>query len=150
MTPELRLLVPADAPVLAGLHATGFERVWLEADFVRWLSNEDVFGVLGLADCEPIAFALARATGEDLELLTIATSPGRRGQGWGRAVLQALIAEAEGRADRMVLEVSVANSPALKLYSGAGFVEIGRRKGYYQDQGRTVDALVMARLLRVD
>lgn len=150
MTKVLRPLASADAPALAQLHAAGFERAWPEADFTRWLSNEEAFGVIGLADCEPIAFALVRRAGEDFELLTIATLPGRRGQGWGRAVLQALIAEAEGRADRLVLEVSVANSPALKLYSGAGFVEIGRRKGYYQDRGRMVDALVMARPLEVD
>ena len=42
------------------------------------------------------------------------------------------------------LEVNVRNEPALGLYLGAGFEEVGRRRGYYSDGA---DALIMKRQL---
>ncbi len=48
---------------------------------------------------------------------------------------------------RMLLEVRVSNVAACAFYQHTGFVEIGRRRGYYPaDTGRE-DAIVMARNL---
>ena len=55
------------------------------------------------------------------------------------------MAEAKaGGADRMLLEVSAANSNALGFYAAAGFTEIDRRPRYYKDGS---DAIVMRRSL---
>jgi [ribosomal protein S18]-alanine N-acetyltransferase len=62
--------------------------------------------------------------------------------GLGRALLEALLAEAERRAVRTVLlEVAVDNGPAQKLYAAYGFEPVGVRRGYYQPSN--TDALVM-------
>lgn len=45
----------------------------------------------------------------------------------------------ENEASTIILEVSIENFPALKLYQKAGYKEISRRKGYYNG----VDAIVM-------
>ena len=51
----------------------------------------------------------------------------------------------ERGAQEMFLEVRVDNDSAISLYLDEGFVEVGRRRGYY-DRGR-VDAVVMRREL---
>jgi ribosomal-protein-alanine N-acetyltransferase len=65
-------------------------------------------------------------------------------RGVGRALLEALLAEATRRGIRKVLlEVAVDNAPAQKLYATYGFEGIGVRRGYYQPSN--TDALVMLR-----
>ena len=64
--------------------------------------------------------------------------------GIGRALLEALLAEADRRgARRTLLEVAVDNAPAQKLYARYGFEPVGVRRGYYQPSN--TDALVMLR-----
>ena len=46
--------------------------------------------------------------------------------------------------DRILLEVSVYNKPAIGLYKKFNFVEINRRKGYYNG----IDALVMEKVIK--
>jgi ribosomal-protein-alanine N-acetyltransferase len=65
-------------------------------------------------------------------------------RGVGRALLEALLAQARERGvRRMLLEVAVDNAPAQKLYAGYGFEPVGLRRGYYQPSN--TDALVMLR-----
>ena len=46
----------------------------------------------------------------------------------------------------MFLEVDEDNAPARRLYARAGFREVGRRPGYYQqDKGAAATALVLRR-----
>ena len=151
MTLLLRPARPGDEAALAAIHAASFSRAWPVEDFTRWLAGTDVFGVVGVEAepvREPVAFALVRDTGADAELLSIASLPALRRLGWGRAALCAVIDMATHRRHaRLVLEVSIANIGAMALYFGEGFVEIGRRKGYYHEASGPVDALVMARPL---
>jgi len=65
-------------------------------------------------------------------------------RGIGRALLEALLAEAaRNRVRKVLLEVAVDNAPAQKLYAAYGFEAVGVRRGYYQPSN--TDALVMAR-----
>jgi len=64
--------------------------------------------------------------------------------GTGRALLEALLAEAARRGvTRVLLEVAVDNVPAQRLYAAYGFEAVGVRRGYYQPSN--TDALVMMR-----
>ena len=42
------------------------------------------------------------------------------------------------------IEVRPSNVAAIALYRGAGFSEVGKRRGYYQGANGSEDALVMA------
>ena len=78
----------------------------------------------------------------DSDIQTIALDASLRGRGRGRALLRALIATALERGAReLFLEVRDDNAPAQTLYASEGFVEIGRRPGYYQPDN--VDAVIM-------
>ena len=73
---------------------------------------------------------------------TLAVAPAAQGQGLGRRLLDALVAEARRRdAGEVLLEVRAENAAALALYTAAGFERIGVRRGYYQPGG--TDALVL-------
>lgn len=75
--------------------------------------------------------------------------PERRGQGAGRRLLEAVLAEARRRAVRKVeLEVFPDNPRALALYASAGFeLEGFRRDHYLREDGSLRSALLMALLL---
>jgi ribosomal-protein-alanine N-acetyltransferase len=75
---------------------------------------------------------------------TIAVAAARQRSGVGRALLQALLEEADRRrCDHVDLEVRADNERAVRLYEQHGFTRIGLRRGYYQPSG--ADAIVMRR-----
>lgn len=81
------------------------------------------------------------------DVLTLAVTTGRWGQGIGTALLRALLAEARRRGcTEVFLEVRTDNIRAQELYERHAFTQVGVRRGYYQPSG--ADALVMRRSLR--
>lgn len=124
---------------LAALHGRAFTvpRPWSAAEFAGLLDSPLCFLV-----SVPGGFALGRVVAGEAELLTIAVEPEQQGQGIGRGLMAAFLAEARARgAEHVFLEVAADNARARALYAGAGFVETGRRRGYYDG----VDAVVMVR-----
>lgn len=89
-----------------------------------------------------VAFAGVWLMVEDAHVTTFAVHPDWRRQGIGRRLLLNLaeLSVAIG-ARRMTLEVRVGNASARELYRSFGFEVVGRRPGYYTDDGE--DALVM-------
>lgn len=83
--------------------------------------------------------------GTDGDIQTIAVHAEHRGGGYGRLLMDALLAEADRRGARQVfLEVRADNPVARALYASLGFEEIGVRPRYYQPDN--VDAIVMRRM----
>ncbi|MFN3883674.1 MAG: ribosomal protein S18-alanine N-acetyltransferase [Rhodocyclaceae bacterium] len=95
-----------------------------------------------------IGFAIVMHAVDEAHLLVIAIAPDRQRQGRGRCLLEFVAARAclAGMA-RLLLEVRPSNLSALAFYQQAGFVEIGRRRGYYPAKEGREDAIVMARKL---
>jgi ribosomal-protein-alanine N-acetyltransferase len=126
----LALFNPAtdDVTLLADLHRTSFPDPWREAAICELLAGPGVFAFFS-----PEGFVLARAAGDEAEILTLAVVPPARGRGLGRALLKsAAIHAATLGAASMFLEVGADNQAALALYAGLGFERVGLRKGYYQ------------------
>jgi [ribosomal protein S18]-alanine N-acetyltransferase len=102
--------------------------------YVAALDGETLVGYAGLA-----------VSGTDAWVQNIAVRRDAQRHGTGRALLEALLAEAERRrTDQVLLEVAVDNEPAQRLYEAYGFERIGVRRGYYQPSN--TDALVMRRV----
>lgn len=79
---------------------------------------------------------------DEAHITTIAVHPTQQRRHLGELLLNHLIAAAfEKEAKWLTLEVRVSNLGAQKLYEKYGFTTLGRRRGYYQDDGE--DALVM-------
>jgi [ribosomal protein S18]-alanine N-acetyltransferase len=75
---------------------------------------------------------------DEAEILNLAVDPAWRRRGVGAALLEAVLERASGA---IFLEVAESNSPAIALYRKQGWVDVGRRSGYYNHG--TVNAVVM-------
>lgn len=150
----IETMAPRDLEAAAAIHREDFLRPWGEDEFDALLKQDTVFGFVaresGHGASRPAGFVLARLAAGEGEILTVAVARDRRrlGLGWRLmdAVLRALHAE---RAEALFLEVDETNAAALALYRRMGFVQVGRRPGYYPTDGKPASgALVMRRDLR--
>jgi ribosomal protein S18 acetylase RimI-like enzyme len=81
----------------------------------------------------------------------LAVDPARRGEGIGRALVDAAARAAAARgARRLTLRVLGPNAPARALYERAGFVVEGVLREEFHLDGRYVDDVLMARDLTSD
>lgn len=93
----------------------------------------------------PKAYCVLMPTVDDLHILNLTVSSTYRRQGYASCLLDAAcqFALQEG-IPNLLLEVRPSNEAAFSLYQRYGFVQIGRRRGYYvQPNGLCEDALVM-------
>jgi len=131
--------------LLADQHARAFPHPWTAEDFAALMQTPGTFGALALTSQEePCGMVLVRSVIDEAEILTIGVDPAFR----GRRIAEGLIAEAvlllrERGVIDLWLEVAETNAPARALYHRLGFSPVGRRAGYYADQGAPVDALVL-------
>ena len=85
---------------------------------------------------------------DEAELLDIAVARQHQRRGLGRRLLEEMLALARHKGmRRTVLEVRISNVPAIGLYRGMGFGEIGLRRDYYPAQNGREDALLMGKNL---
>ncbi len=137
------------AAEFAKIHRRAFELPWDETA-LRELMNDGGARTL-LARKTPrgraAGFVLGRIAAGESEILTLAVLPKWRRQGAGRALIEGLIETLRrDGARRLFLEAAVSNAPALALYRLLGFVETGRRPGYYERKDLPPeDAFVLAR-----
>ena len=83
---------------------------------------------------------------DEAQILNIATHPNHRRSGFGKLIVEALIDYAiEKKASEISLEVRESNLPAIKLYSGYGFLLVGQIKNYYKNPKE--DALILKKNL---
>jgi ribosomal-protein-alanine N-acetyltransferase len=79
---------------------------------------------------------------DEAHVTTIGVRHDLQHQGYGRALFAGLVQAAYDMGAKWVtLEVRTTNENAMRMYEAFGFKVIGRRKGYYTDNGE--DAIVM-------
>jgi [ribosomal protein S18]-alanine N-acetyltransferase len=127
MIPRLFDPTSGDFAALASLHATSFPESW-SANAIR-----ELFAGAGVfAYYLPDGFILARAVGDEAEILTLAVTPRTRRQGRGRLLIRAAAHHAQKQGvHSLFLEVAANNIAAQALYQGQGFIAVGRRQAYY-------------------
>ena len=136
------------AAIFAPIHAASFDEAWSESALARLLKADAARAVGAVAGYErrPLGFVLAFAAAGEAEILTIAVTETSRRRGIGDKLLRALkMSLSEEGIERLFLEVAADHSAAQGLYRRHGFVETGRRRGYYQRPGEpAIDALSLA------
>jgi len=140
----IRPMGPQDLEQVLLIEQSSYSHPWTvgvfrdcdRAPYERWL-----------LECEsgPGGYAIILPQVDELHLLNLCVSPALRGRGIGRRLLRYVIVRARALGcERVLLEVRESNEPAFRLYESEGFVEVGRRKGYYPGAGGREDARVMA------
>ena len=79
----------------------------------------------------------------------IAIDPRKRGRGYGRTALDAVLAaaQASGRLDKIVLEVAADNPAAVHIYLAAGFRAVGTHVRHHRGPDGWHDVTVMERFI---
>jgi ribosomal-protein-alanine N-acetyltransferase len=136
-----------DAAAIARLHSASFHRGWSEDEIERMLTDRNVIAHRALIGNNFAAFIISRFAADEAEILTVAVAPNYRGRSIARGLLRHHLGRLMAFGVRKVfLEVEEGNVSALRLYRRAGFVEAGRREGYYpRAGGKPVSALVLRR-----
>ena len=139
---------PAHLNGAAELEKLCFSSPW-SATSLELLTNEGIgVGYLLTVPAAPgsepavAAYGGMLITVDEGQITNIAVHPDHRRKGYGAAITRSLLRHAkDAKLESVSLEVRVSNTAAINLYKEAGFVEMGRRKGFYQKP--TEDALVM-------
>lgn len=129
---------------IAAIEREAFSDPWSERSFADLLGEGAVYFACARADAgvAPVGYVVAWFAADEGEIANIAVAPESRRAGIGAVLLDAALVEASRRGTVAVyLEVRESNVAARALYASRGFVEVGRRRGYYR---RPVeDALVL-------
>jgi ribosomal-protein-alanine N-acetyltransferase len=123
-----------------------YGEAWTAPQCAGLLPMPGVWLSIARRGAEVLGFALSRVVLSEAELLLLAVHTGEQRLGVGQLLLDRFVAIAAARgADRLHLEVREGNH-AVKLYSRAGFTEVGRRRSYYKGcDGKLYDAMTLAR-----
>ena len=141
----LRDMRREDLPAVLDIERRSFAQPWSRAFFEKELATPFARLVVTVEEAVPrpqvIGYTCRWRVTDEVHLLNVAVHPERRGLGHGRALVAAVVGEAEAARARVVyLEVRAGNVIARRLYRQLGFKDLGVRRGYY---GPGQDAIVM-------
>jgi ribosomal-protein-alanine N-acetyltransferase len=138
-----------DVATIARLHAASFRRGWSDGEIEGMLLDRNVVAHRATIGRHFAGFVISRIAADEAEILSVAVAEAYRGRAVARALLRYHLGRLAALGVRTVfLEVDEGNVSALRLYRRAGFVEVGRREGYYLNaSGKPAAALVLRRNL---
>jgi ribosomal-protein-alanine N-acetyltransferase len=132
-----------DVEQVVALDRMSFSLPWPVSSF-RYELTENLASRCWVAELDGriAAMLVAWLIVDEIHIATIATHPDFRKQGIGEKLLSFTLQSAKDEgAITSFLEVREGNDAALMMYQKFGYVESGRRKGYYLDNGE--DAILM-------
>jgi ribosomal-protein-alanine N-acetyltransferase len=139
----LRKMTLDDVEQVIAIDQISFSLPWPVSSF-RYELTENLASRCWVAEVDGrvAAMLVAWLIVDEIHIATIATHPDFRKQGIGEKLLSHALqsAKSEG-AITSFLEVREGNPAAIMMYHKFGYVESGRRLGYYKDNGE--DAILM-------
>ena len=144
---NLRTATLEDLYAVGALERVCYADPWPDTAFRALPGNPQVFFQVAEGDNGDIAgYVVAWYVLDEGELANLAVAPALRRTGLGKVLMDAMLADARHRSiGEVYLEVRETNVAARQLYAANGFVEVGRRKGYYRSP--VEDALILRRTL---
>jgi len=134
-----------DLDALMAIENDVYPYPWSRGNFLDSLYNGYEAWVMRDADGALLGYFLLMLAVDEAHLLNISLRRDLHGKGLGRTLLEKAVAVArEKGAVSVLLEVRPSNQRALQVYLRYGFLQVGRRKGYYPAEANTrEDAIVM-------
>jgi len=142
--PFIRVIREEDVAQIHEIEKLCFAIPWSEESILHDVKENVVARWLVLDDGEGnvLAYAGMWFVLDEAHVCNVAVHPDHRKKGYGRRVFEALEALAqENSMSMMTLEVRRSNIAAQNLYHACGFLDVGYRKRYYEDNKE--DALIM-------
>ncbi len=143
---EIRKANEKDIAKIAKLEEVTFPLPWSEASIRHDVTESDIALVLvAELDGEFAGYADVWEIAGEAQLNNIAVCESARGRHVGQKLMEGLFERLIEAGDSQIsLEVRPSNTPAVGLYYKLGFVEAGRREGYYLDNNE--DALILRKM----
>ncbi len=132
-----------DIPLIQAIEKEIFLTPWPRNAYQREITQNRsaVYLVVRRSD-EIVAYGGLWKMYDEAHVTTVGVKRAEQGKGYGLVAMAALIDRAYQMGTRWItLEVRPSNDTAIRLYEKFGFKVIGRRRGYYTDNGE--DAIVM-------
>lgn len=131
---ELVPMAEAHLDQLAQLEACCFSQPWTRQGLAAQVENPAAHFLVAVEGEQVLGYFGLHWVLDEGDVANVAVLPKCRGQGIGRALTQAQIAWARHQGLGVLhLEVRPSNLAAIGLYQSLGFVQVGRRRGFYQD-----------------
>ena len=145
---RVRCATAPDVPQLMAIGGSAAAAAqWSQKQYEQMFSSDRL--VLVIEDAEVLGFIVGRGSTDEWEIENIAVTEAARRSGLGSRLLGELLHHIRcNRGREVFLEVRESNRAARAFYAKWGFIEAGRRKGYYHDPEE--DALVLKHCLRQD
>ena len=138
----IRRMTLADVDGVAAVEAATFPTPWSRDAFASEMKNVAARYLVAEKEGRVIGYAGAWIILDESHITNIAVLKEERGQGIGRALTEGLMQYLSNLgAAYATLEVRKSNEVAQNLYKSLGFIKLGVRKRYYEDNGE--DALIM-------
>ncbi|MBE5796539.1 MAG: ribosomal-protein-alanine N-acetyltransferase [Clostridiales bacterium] len=138
----IRRMTEADVDGVAAVEAATFPTPWSRDAFASEMRNVAARYLVAEMDGKIIGYAGAWIILDESHITNIAVLSDYRGQGIGRKLTHGLMQYLSNLgAAYATLEVRKSNAVAQNLYVSLGFIKLGVRKRYYEDNGE--DALIM-------
>jgi [ribosomal protein S18]-alanine N-acetyltransferase len=135
----------SDLPSIVAIERVAFTDPWSENSFREALAHPAIYFAVARTDAgQVMGYVVAWFVADEGQIANLAVMPSRWGSGTGGKLLDAALDEGLDRGvTEVYLEVRDSNERAKRLYASHGFIEVGRRRGYYR---RPVeDAIVLRR-----
>lgn len=143
-TPTVRAMIDADLSEVMSIENSAYHFPWSRNIFRDCIRIGYHCRVL-IEEQAMNGYGIMSVAAEEGHILNLCIRPSRQGSGLARVLLEDLLLVARiCGAKTLFLEVRPSNEPARRLYLGAGFCELGVRRGYYPAAKGREDALIMA------
>ncbi len=142
--PFIRTIRETDVRQIHEIETLCFAQPWSEESILHDVKENVVACWLVLDDGEGrvLAYAGMWLVLDEAHVCNVAVHPDYRRRGYGRRIMEALMKLARDNCMAlMTLEVRRSNTAAQALYHACGFLDVGYRKRYYEDNRE--DALIM-------
>lgn len=146
--PRVRPMVRNDLTAVMRIEKRAYEFPWTRGIFKDCINAGYCCQVMEL-HAGLVGYGILSVALDEAHLLNLCIAPEWQGRGLAASLLWHLLELARiYGAGTLFLEVRPSNIAAVRLYTGAGFCEVGSRQGYYPaGRGRREDAVIMARQL---
>ena len=138
---EITGLSESNVEEVAFVEKACFSTPWSKEAFLKDIKNPDAVYFCLEEDCRVLGYiGMWNILGEG-NITNIAVLPEQRGKGYGKKLLCEMLRYGKTHGlSFLTLEVRASNEIAINLYQSCGFLEVGRRKRYYEGKE---DAILM-------
>lgn len=130
-------------PDILKVEQESFSRSWTKEMFLEELNGKFSVYRVAVENQKAVGYMGMWILADEGHITNVAVAKNSRGKGIGSALVADFVRMAsEQNLAFLTLEVRVSNKQAISLYEKHGFLEVGRRKNYYEN---TEDAILMTK-----